>query len=228
MNILLLGSGPNVLEAQTFPRAPFDAVVAINNAWQVRTDWDYLVHPSDFPEDRQPKLLNPEQSIITYEDYVPANNAFGGIFYAGGTMAFTAGYWVLHALRPTVMAFLGCDMTYDAKQTHFYGDGAADPLREDKSLRSLEAKSARLLALAARQGCACVNLSRDASRLVFPRATTDDLPKPSAPHKATIDRALEMERQAGYVVPSGKYWKEEDQFDETLIDAIDRAWLATT
>jgi len=142
-------------------------------------------------------------------------------------MAFSAGYWVLEALRPTVMAFLGCDMTYDAKQTHFYGSGTADPLREDKSLRSLEAKSARLQALAARQGCACVNLSREDSRLVFPRGRPDDLDARAEPNDPAITRALQLEAEANYVVPSGKYWKQEDQFDTARIDVIDAAWLDT-
>ena len=227
MNVLMLGSGPNVTEAADWPRGSFDVVVSINNAWRVRDDWDYLVHPSDFPEDRQPKVLTETQQVITYEAYVPANNAFGGIFYAGGTMAFTAGYWALQALRPKVMAYLGCDMTYDAKQTHFYGKGTADPLREDKSLRSLEAKSARLQALAAGEGCACVNLSKDASRLVFPRATPEDLNSPVAINRSAVDHALSLEEDAGYVVPSGKYWKEEARFDTDLIDEIDAACLRT-
>lgn len=227
MKVLVLGSGPNVTEAADWPRAPFDVVVAINNAWRVRSDWDYLVHPSDFPEERQPQTLSDRQRIITHEAYVPANNAFGGIFYAGGTMAFTAGYWVLDALKPNVMAFLGCDMTYSGSSTHFYGKGTADPLREDKSLRSLDAKSARLQALAARVGCACLNLSRDESRLVFPRGVPDDLSARVTLDDAAIDAALRLEAQAGYVVPSGKYWKEEDRFDTDLIDQIDAAWLAT-
>lgn len=227
MNILILGSGPNVTQAADWSRTPWDQIVAINNAWRVRDDWDYLVHPSDFPEDRQPIVLNRGQKIITYETYVPAQNALGGFVYAGGTMAFTAGYWALHTLKPTTMAFLGCDMTYVAAQTHFYGKGTADPLRKDVSLRSLPAKSARLQAMAQRHGCTCLNLSSDESRLVFPRATPDDLSARPALDDDAIDHALHLEEQAGYMVPSGKYWKEEDRFDPAVIDEIDAAWLAT-
>lgn len=225
MKVLILGSGPNVTRAADWARAPFDAIVAINNAWRVRDDWDYLIHPSDFAADRKPTVLSPAQRVVTYRDYVPAQNALGGFVYAGGTMAFTAGYWALHALRPSVMAFFGCDMMYDGAQTHFYGAGTADPLRKDVTLRSLEAKSARLMAMAAAQGCAAVNLSDAPSRLVFPRATRD------APDMAppTLDptRPQRMEAEAGYMVPSGKYWKEEDRFDPAVIDAIDAAWLDT-
>lgn len=227
MNILILGSGPNVTQATGWPRAPFDTVVAINNAWRVRPDWDYLIHPSDFPQDRQPDILAEDQQIITYESYVPAQNALGGFVYAGGTMAFTAGYWVLHTLRPKIMAFLGCDMTYNAAQTHFYGQGTADPLRVDVTLRSLEAKSARLQAHAARQGCTPLNLSTDASRLVFPRGTPGDLGASATLDDSAIDHALQLEAKAGYMVPSGKYWKEESRFDPAVIDEIDAAWLAT-
>ena len=227
MNILILGSGPNVVQSANWPRAPFDTIVAINNAWRVRADWDFLVHPSDFPPDRQPTSLRSTQTIVTYEDYVPAQNALGGFVYAGGTMAFTAAYWALHALRPTTLAFLGCDMTYSGTQTHFYGKGTADPLRTDVTLRSLEAKSARLQAIAARQSCTTLNLRKDESRLVFPRATPADLTARARLDQSAIDHALTLESDAGYMVPSGKYWKEEVRFDPAVIDAIDAAWLAT-
>lgn len=225
MNILILGSGPNVTRAAEWDRAPFDVIVAINNAWRVRPDWDYLIHPSDFDPARLPDHQPDEQTIITADDYVPAQNALGGFVYGGGTMAFTAGYWALHALRPRMIAYFGCDMTYDAPQTHFYGRGAADPLREDVTLRSLEAKSARLLAMGQRQGCNVVNLSDEASRLVFPRAGLPDLRADVALNTEAIDHALRLEEQAGYYVPSGKYWKDEARFDTGLIDKIDTAWL---
>ena len=48
-NILILGSGLPVTAARDWPRAPFDHVLAINNAWGVRPDWDALIHPFDFP-----------------------------------------------------------------------------------------------------------------------------------------------------------------------------------
>jgi hypothetical protein len=231
MIVLILGSGPNVTQAAGWPRAPFDRIVAINNAWQVRPDWDDLIHPSDFAPDRQPTSLRDGQRIITFEDYVPAQNALGGFVYGGGTMAFTAGYWALHALRPSALAYLGCDMTYDQSKTHFYGTGTADPLRSDVTLRSLEAKSARLQAMAHRQGCACVNLSSDPSRLVFGRGRPDALsPWPDLMpdlNQAAIDHALQLEQEAGYMVASGKYWKEESRFNTDVIDEIDAAWLAT-
>ncbi len=226
--VLILGSGPNVVTCRDWSRAPFDRIVAINNAWAVRPDWDDLIHPDDFPEERQPVDLRADQRIIRASDYVSLQNQFGGFVYAGGTMAFTASYWALAALKPSVIAVLGCDMVYPKNDnTHFYGTGTADPLREDVTLRSLEAKSARLMVMAARQGCAVVNLSTDESRLVFPRATPGDAPqaKPAAYDAQTVKDALAEETRLGYYVPSGKYWKEEDRFDTAAIDALDALWL---
>lgn len=135
MRVLILGSGPTVMAARDWDCTGFDHIVAINNAWRVRGDWTYLIHPSDFPSERMPKEVTSGQTVVTYEDYVPAQNALGGFVYAGGTMAFTAGYWALQALQPTQMFYFGCDMTYDGAQTHFYGKGTADPLRADVTLR---------------------------------------------------------------------------------------------
>ncbi len=226
--VLILGSGPNVTACRDWPRAPFDRIVAINNAWAVRPDWDYLIHPSDFPTERQPVNLSDGQQIVTAEDYVPVQNQFGGFVYAGGTMAFTAAYWALGALKPKVIAMLGCDMVYPkSAQTHFYGTGAPDPLREDVTLRDLSAKSARLMCMAAQQGCAMVNLSTDDSTLVFPRHVPADLSHlRAAPFETPETRqAKATEERLGYFVPSGKYWKEEDRFDPAEIDALDALWL---
>lgn len=226
-NALMLGSAPNAVEARAWPRAPFDQIVAINNAWRIRPDWDHLCCPWDFPDDRRPAPAA-HQSLVLQEDFVPAQNLYGGFVYAGGTMAFTTAYWMLAALKPQVIAVLGCDMHYPAKgPTHFYGTGTPDPLRADITLRSLEAKSARLMILAARQGCAMVNLSSGPSRLVFPRATPQSLPKAPAPHDPhLVAEALAREAALNYIVPSGRYWEAETRFDPAEIDALDALWLA--
>lgn len=225
--VLMLGSGPNVIDAQTMPREAFDTIATINNAWRVRPDWTYLVYPEDFPTDRRPADLTQDQHIIAADAFVPAQNLYGGFVYAGGTMAFTASYWALHALRPRVIAYLGCDMVYPAQgPTHFYGTGTADPLRNDISLRSLAAKSARLQIIAAQQGCALVNLGTGPSRLVFPRADLADLPfvQPQDFNPRAVDVARRAEETLGYVVPSGRYWEEAARFDPDALDRIDILW----
>lgn len=225
--VLMLGSGPNVTEAANWPRAPFDHVVAINNAHAVRPDWTHHIYPWDFPEARR-GIAGDGQAIITEDHFVAAQNAFGGFVYAGGTMAFTTAYWALHALRPRVIAALGCDMHYPKGQTHFYGAGTADPLRADITLQSLEAKSARLMILAAMEGCAMVNLSFGPSRLIFPRVTRDRVAhaRPLPFDIRLADQALRREDDLGYLVPSGRYWEEADRFDPAELRRLDMLWLS--
>jgi hypothetical protein len=238
--VLVIGSAPEAVAAREFDTAGVGHIVAINNAWRVRPDWTHLVHPEDFPPERRPVPAN-GQSIVTYRDYVPANNRFGGIVYAGGTMAFSTAYWVLDALRPAIMAFCGCDMIYDRPvgTSHFYGAGEADPLRPDPTLQSLEAKANRLAILAAEEGCLCVNLSElPRSRLTFPRmappllgsdltgfhysglAGLRDRIVPSARKAAT---ALEVRHDL--VVPGGDYWNAPEKLNAEVLSAIDGLWL---
>lgn len=225
--VLMLGSAPMVREAAGWPRAPFDRIVAINNAWRVRPDWDFSVYPFDFPADRRPVAAG-RQALVSEAEFVPAQNRQGGFVYAGATMAFTAGYWALDALRPSVLAVFGCDMHYPkAGLTHFYGRGSPDPLRADITLRSLEAKSARLMVRAAMQGCAVVNLSVGPSRLIFPRVPRGLVAtaRPRAWCPALAEEAMALEAELGYQVPSGRYWEEAGRFDPVQLDRLDRLWL---
>jgi hypothetical protein len=125
------------------------------------------------------------------------------------------------------MAFFGCDMVYPRSgNTHFYGQGTADPLRADVTLRSLEAKSARLALLAARQDCNVVRLSFGPSRLVYPSVSrTEPIPE-ALPRIEHVDALLQAECEVGYVVPSGRYWEVEERFDPAVVDRLDAAWLA--
>lgn len=224
MRLLMLGSGPGAVEARDWSREPFDTVVAINNAWRIRDDWDYLVYPYDFPPENMP----PEGTgtFIDETHFVPAQNAYGGFVFGGATMAFTATYWTLHALKPALIAYLGCDMHYPKTgPTHFYGAGTADPLRDDVSLRNLEARSERARIFAARQNCALVNLSEGPSRLTFPRATQSNLPdSPAAFDAALADRALAEEARLDYRTPTG--FHDHLKIDTEALDAIDTLWLA--
>jgi hypothetical protein len=226
--VVILGSAPQALEATHWPRLPNLTIVAINNAWRVREDWDYLVHAGDFPVEGLPESHAAHQQIHTHTNYVAAQNRYGGFVYAGGTMAFTAGYWALDTLRPSLLAYFGCDMIYEGEQTHFYGKGSPDPLREDVTLRSLEAKSARLMIHAAYQNCACVNLSTsNQSRLVFPRAAFGRFSDftPVTVNREYARAAEAAETALGYRVESGEYWHEMNRFDTGALDRIDQLWL---
>jgi len=240
--VLIVGSAPDALCVADWDTSFFAHHVVINNAWQISAQWDCLIYPEDFPADRHP---SPAQclgkQLITAQAFVPQQNRYGGFVFAGGTMAYTAGYWALGALQPDVIAFVGCDMVYEqvaGQSTHFYGQGVADPLRQDVTLQSLEAKSVRLMALARQQGCAVVNLSaKPTSRLLFPRVGLQDLEAITRGSAALNDvaldsqavaRALDAEAQLGYMVPSGRYWEEAHTFDKNKLQAIDNLWLAAT
>ena len=45
-HVLIIGSGPNAVNAAELEIA-FDAIVVINNAWRVRSDWSHLIYPYD-------------------------------------------------------------------------------------------------------------------------------------------------------------------------------------
>lgn len=229
--VLILGSAPGVVAARDLPKSLFSSIVAINNAWSVRGDWDYHISPEDFPADRAPVDLREGQTRIGAADYVPANNAYGGIIYAGATMAFTAGYWVLATLRPSAIVFVGCDMVYpQTGNPHFYGTGTADPLREDITLRNLEAKSARLMLHAAEQGCACVRAPGGDSRLVFPPMALEDLGQIEIPriraNPSAFDKAQRYEERLGYFVESGRYWESAPEYSTDHLDTLDQLWIS--
>ena len=241
--VLIFGSAPDVTAIQHWDLSFFSSRIAINNAWQVTPDWNYLIFPEDFPVDRRPQLpVESHQQLITANEFVLHQNNYGGFIYAGGTMAFTAGYWALGALKPDVIAYVGCDMVYAAdngKSSHFYGSGTADPLRNDMTLQSLEAKSNRLMAFASKQNCAVLNMSAlPDSRLTFPRLRHSDLQHSLSHEKllATqnhlfdlqkVSMALAAEKNLGYLVPSGRYWETIKSFDPVKLRLIDDIWIDT-
>ncbi len=228
--VLLIGSAPDAVRAKNLCENSYEAIVAINNAWQIRSDWTHGIYPDDLADDRKP-IANDGQVLVTSKDFVPANNVHGGIVYAGATMAFTAAYWALEQFKPDRMAFIGCDMIYEhAGGDHFYGQGSADPLRDDPTLQILEAKSNRLMSLAMRNQCACVNLSiKPQSRLTFPRVATGLEASLNFPvlDEAEIDRALDMEQQAGQYFPNGDYWNDTRPLNSRALRAVDEQWMKT-
>ena len=227
MLIVIIGSAPDALEARSFKREFFEGLVVINNAWNIRDDWDYCIFPDDFPKSRRPNN-NKNQRLIGSAEYVPLQNKYGGFVYCGGTMAFTAGYWALGYFKPKAIAYLGCDMIYDGEDTHFYGKGTPDPLRKDPTLKNLKAKSARLEAIAATQNCSIFNLSkRPDSNLIFRRTSLNDILKHNIPrslNNTLLKSTLQKEKELGYFVEDGRYWKHLENFDQEKIDLLDDLW----
>jgi len=236
--VLIVGSAPDAIRTAHWDTSDFSHTIVINNAWMACPSWNCWIYPEDFPSNRHPgaqELVG--KRVVTAEEFVPVQNEFGGFVYAGGTMSMTAAYWALGALKPDVIAYIGCDMVYETQAgqaTHFYGQGTADPLRDDVTLQSLEAKSLRLQALANRNGCCVVNLSDlKHSRLQIPRVdfqTLHDM-QPSEHAKLinmpAVQMALQAESELGYWVESGRYWEEAETFDREKLRAIDALWLAT-
>ena len=227
MLILIIGSAPDALLAQNLKKELFGAIVAINNAWNIRNDWDFCIFPDDFPENRRPSKNN-DKRLISSDQYVPIQNKYGGFVYSGGTMSFTAGYWALGYFKPKAIAYIGCDMVYEGKVTHFYGKGKPDPLRKDPTLKNLKAKSARLEAIAATQNCSIFNLSkRPDSNLIFRRTSLNDILKHNIPrslNNTLLKSTLQKEKELGYFVEDGRYWKHLENFDQEKIDLLDDLW----
>ena len=101
--VLLIGSAPNSVIARKWDRKNFDKISAINNAWRVREDWNDLIYPHDLLPERLPKKIKKGQQLIDENKFVPAQNKYGGFIYAGGTMAFTAAYWILDYYKPKII-----------------------------------------------------------------------------------------------------------------------------
>ncbi|MBK3402797.1 hypothetical protein H0176_28835 [Methylorubrum populi] len=229
---LIIGSGPSALDVSRKDLAGI-RTAAINNAWRVRNDFNYLLFPSDFPEDRRaPPSYKARR--ITNPDYLAGMNAGGGLIFCGATMAFAAGYWAAHSLRTQIVGFYAADMIYPAKGSHFYGTGTADPLREDISLRSLEAKGVRLFSFGLSRGVVLVNCSQQAeSRLVFPRVDLDKLsefethPKEWVELRRAAKDALQFEAQAPFDRMCEEYWTLADTPEKIeFIDKVDQKWLS--
>ena len=228
-NILIIGSAPSALAAQEWNLSSFNKIVVINNAWKITPNWTNSIFPEDFPTKKRPKPSKC-QTLHTASEYVRAQNHYGGFVYAGGTMAFTAAYWSLFTFSPSLIAYLGCDMVYSGVKTHFYGKGTADPLRKDKTLKNLRAKSARFECFASKEGCAVLNISRiPTSNLVHQQMSLNEINfthvKPKEIDTEQYVRNLEMEKSLGYYVPDGRYWKRMQDFREDEILKLDELWI---
>lgn len=239
---MIVGSAPDAVRCERWGIPEDVAVVCVNNAWRLGIDWRFHLFPNDFPVDRRPAQYGPSQVSISNSrghaargmDYHSHVERFGGLLWCGSTIAFAAGYWAMSALRCVELAYLGCDMVYDDGEgkTHFYGSGGKDPLRQNLSLRSIEAKSSRLEALARARGCRIWNLSKkNRSRLTFPRIEFSEFASlapsaaPMSTSSANVDVAaiLRDERR----IFSGLRIQDAVKACVTAeeVDRIDRRWL---
>ena len=229
MNVLVIGSAPDATKACDWDMKVFDQVVAINNAWRATIHWDELIFPYDFSDENKPSKLRKNQKFVTEDQFVPAQNLFGGFVYAGATMAFTAGYWSLASHLPSKLCFLGCNMHYSHNgATHFYGNGQLDPLRDDITLTSLRACSHRMLILAKMQGCDIVSLSAGETNLHVPQTSFDeflDYQPAFSFSREKVSKALKYEKNLKYYVEDGRYWLQEKFFCRDELIKLDRMWV---
>jgi hypothetical protein len=64
--------------------------------------------------------------------------------------------------------------------------------------------------------------------LPYPRGRHHGTHTVDAPEHHSAETALEataLEQQAGYYIPSGRYWDHIDRFDPDVIAQIDATWL---
>ena len=79
IKVLIIGSAPDSVKARDWSDPPFDHIVAINNAWRIRSDWSNCIFPEDFPVEKQPKA-NQRQHLNSAEDYVKAQESMAKAF----------------------------------------------------------------------------------------------------------------------------------------------------
>ncbi|MBL9037715.1 MAG: hypothetical protein JNG84_04290 [Archangium sp.] len=167
--VAVLGSGPQAGELASL-RGDDTIVAVMNNAWRAVPDWDYWLYADDFPEEGKPAPELRARRGRSSPQYWPAIEAHGGLVLCGATMAYATGYWALHTMPFSQVSFFATDMTYSGAKTHFYGQGAPDPLRRDVTLQDHEAKGLRLQYFALRASCLFLNASNaEETRLVVPR-----------------------------------------------------------
>ena len=227
--ILILGSGPNVIDILEQDLSVYDKIVVINNAWKVIEGWTDHIFPHDFPNQNKPQVLKSSQKKVDEKQFVDIQNQYGGFVYAGGTMAFTALYWALGYYSPHSIDILGCDMVYPKGSTHFYGTGTADPLRKIFHFAHLKQSQLGSTAIALKQGCQIANLSKADSKLIAPRrkSVNSAAPKPFKVNENKFNQAKQKEAALGYFVEDGRYWEKSDSFNTDEFDSLDFLWRDT-
>jgi hypothetical protein len=125
--VLIIGSGPSARQYTDYPYKERGwKIVCVNHGWQMEPNMDLWVTPANFKN--TPGALVPENvdTLPFVRDYAETLANYGGHRECGYTITLAAGYNALWKLKPSVIAFLGCDMNYtpDANgHTHIYGVG---------------------------------------------------------------------------------------------------------
>ena len=124
--VLVIASGHSALQyADHDYVANGWCVVAVNNAWQVPSNYHYWCRPKDFAG---PKPNTEHITVVTEADYEPCMLNYGGTeaCCGAGSITLSTLYWALDTLKPKVIGLLGCDMDYTPDSqghTAFYGVG---------------------------------------------------------------------------------------------------------
>lgn len=124
MSVIILGSGKSVLEYPKYKKYNF-TVVVVNNAWKATDDWNYWIRPGDY-KGESPANIGADQKIVTGQEYNLAMRSYGHVTECGFSIMLNASYWVMEALKPKNIYYLGADMNYEPDEngnTHFYGVG---------------------------------------------------------------------------------------------------------
>lgn len=165
--VLIVGSGMSANRIAGADLSDF-TVVCLNNAWRLLPRrWEYLVFPTDFYD--WPDKIFDGQRFVLYTEYQRAFVQYGGAS-SPQCIQFNALYWVLDVLRPPSVGFIGCDLYYPKdEQTHFYGQGTADPLRHGEEV--IRAQLARTQEMADTLGIKLVNYSDGPTLLPYERGS---------------------------------------------------------
>lgn len=179
-NVLLLGSGSCAPEWWSANREAYlnqgYQIVAVNNACAIPGDDLHLwIHPNDYsgsfcaPLD-VPTNRNHHRATNKAKNFIMAPHC---VERNVRTVAFDA---IVHLLNEAILDkcrltlhLVGLDMDYDSSKTHFYGNGAQDPLRHgDEAIRS--AQQAILGWFKAHNSRILNAGGQERTRLIFPRA----------------------------------------------------------
>ena len=101
-------------------------------------------------------------------------------------------------------------------------------MRDDPTLKNLLSKSARFEVIANSNNASVFNLSKKKeSNLVFRRLKLSEISQPTNHRevdKKKTSEALKMEKDLGYFIRDGKYWKHFKNFDTDAINHLDSLW----